>query len=201
MKLLLFAHPNEARKTLEAFPTKQLREDLFAFDYGYILITGMGLYRSLFSITAFCQTYSHKITEIINLGFSASLDPNLPIGSIAPVEKVEKWIEHPPLDQESLRIKESCAPTFTLPTSGKRLISVEYSIFNLESRNKLKNQADLIDMEGYSVCFANQFFKKKIIIRKVVSDLASSDGREKIKKNHIWLSALLAKESLKLLIT
>lgn len=201
MTLFLFAHPLEAKITLETLKAKQttMKEDLYAFDQGYILITGMGLYNSLFATTAFLQNYGSEISQIINLGFCASLDSNLPIGSIVSVQQVEKWIEHPPLDQESEKIKERCCPTFHLQQLGKKLMSVDYSIFDPISREKILAKADLIDMEGYSICFANQFFTKKLIIRKIVSDFATKDGRENIKKNHLWLSTLLANESLTLI--
>lgn len=196
MKLFLFAHPHEAMKTLEVLHAKKISEGLFIFNQGYVLLTGMGLFSALFQTTRFLQNYGHKISEIINLGFAGSLDPNLAIGTIVDIEKVEKWIEHPPLDQISEKIKEHCCPSFSLPHQGKKLISVEYSIFDSVSRAKLEKKADIVDMEGYSICFANQFFKKKLILRKVISDLTTTDGRERIKSNYSHLSNLLAQETL-----
>ncbi|MBS0621900.1 MAG: hypothetical protein JSR80_02945 [Verrucomicrobia bacterium] len=122
MLLIAFAHPLEARPTIELLDAKPCAPHFFTFPQGFIQITGMGVG---------ARTKTEGIREIWNLGLAGALSNELSIGQICPIRQV-CLEEHPPL---------------ILGTKGYTLLTSPVPLWG--QRPSLS--ADLVDMEGYSI--------------------------------------------------
>lgn len=161
MKLLLFATELEAAPSIKAVRARPLSENAYQWEKGYIVLSGMGRQAVIRAITL----WANKVETIINLGIAASLQ-DFPIGEIVEVGKVGS----------------QAAPSLVF--SNKRaLFSSYYPIHSAQKRLILSQVWDLVDMEGYGVALASQFFNKPFHLFKIISDFASDGGIVEIQKN------------------
>lgn len=122
MLLIAFAHPLEARPTIELLSATPCAPHLFAFSKGRIQITGMGLG---------VHPYTQGISQIWNLGLAGAFNDSLQIGQICPISQVFLG-EYPPLK---------------VAKEGYTLLTSPVPIWG----NRPLTNADLVDMEGYAI--------------------------------------------------
>lgn len=187
MKLLLFATLVEAQCTLEKTKAQFIEKDFYSFEEGYIVISGIGSYASQMA----CAKYAHKASEIINLGFAASLK-NASRGQIVTCTVIGKYTPlSQNLDKKSEDFMKQALPKLHFSEEGLRLISSDFPIHSEKLRSELLDW-DVLDMEGYGIAFAAHAFKKKCQFIKVISDFAKEGGRAYIERYKEELSHLLS---------
>lgn len=200
-KLIIFAQKGEASKTIEALNATPVPSSIapifsegeiatcYLFDGGLIVIANIGIHSAQMAVSR----YVHSFDEVWNLGFAGALKDDLPIGTLVEVNSIGKFISFPKnLDAHSQEIAAKTIPFFSLPSSGMRLISSDFPIYDREMRDTLSSDWDLVDMEGYGVAYASFAFNKPCRLWKIVSDFASPQGREMIRKNKEKLAEKIA---------
>lgn len=190
MLLITFASHEEARASIHLLKAIQLEKtNLYKFERGNILVTGMG------SIAAAATTmpYLNTTTEIWNYGLAGSLKEGLTIGSLHPIQTASKWLHFPhKLDEHSKNFGSKIHPTFANQQHGLHLISSDYPIHAKSLRQRMSLNYDLVDMEGYGIAFAATACKVPYSLWKIVSDFASHEGPDLIKKHIAHHSELMA---------
>lgn len=199
--LLVFAQVGEAKGILarsQAVPvgqettavwTEGEQNSLYQFENGFIIISGMGLHAAQMAVAK----YAHLGDEVWNFGLAGALKDSLPIGDILQINTVGKYL---PLEEKSLDLTSQECVSFTLPHfslegSGGKLISSDFPIHDTFHRFRLAKAWDLVDMEGYGIAFACKALKKKCRMWKIISDFASPNGRDLIRKHKAELAEKL----------
>jgi len=174
MKLLLFATLLEARETLKQLKTREESEGLYHFSKGLIVIMGWG------SVNAHAATmkYGEEAEEIWNIGFAGALNSTFSLGSLFEVGSIGKH----PLNEM----------TYTFPSGGKRLLTVDVPLHNKHQKEVLGKEWDLVDMEGYGIATAAAQLGKRVRLFKLCSDFAVEGGRNQIRENSTHYSSLMA---------
>lgn len=180
MKLFITATINEAQAVIKKFNAKASSENVYSFNQGVIVISGMG---SLSSLKAVLE-HGKNATEIYNLGLAGSLNGNLELGQIVEVACVDKYI---PFDDP---IAKKAFPT--LGGQGLKLVTSDFPLHDAAIRKKWAEAWDLVDMEGYGVAFGAKELGKKYRLIKIISDFASENGRTLINQNIEKNAELLA---------
>lgn len=192
MKLFLFATLLEAQKTLDSCRAAPIATNLYSVEEHRIGITGMGTHAALGAVMRWGAPASH----IYNLGFAGALDRTLELGAFYQIEEVSKNLSLPTgLDERSRTLAASTHPPLALSTTPlkfalKRLLSSDYPLFCDELSERYRG-FDLVDMEGYGVVYGAKLLNKPCTLLKVVSDFASSKGRETMREQIENLSAAL----------
>lgn len=153
--LIVFATWREAEASIEQLQaTPLIKEELYTFPGGHLLITGMGTLAAATKII----TYSHLSDEIWNIGVAGSFHSH-PLQSIFPIHTISKWMAkwHPDLHTKQ---------------SGLRLLTTDLPIHDATLRDSLRDSYDLVDMEGYGCAFAAQMTGKPLLVWKCISDFA-----------------------------
>ncbi len=187
-KLLLFATYEEAEASLERLDAK-LRGDFYQFSEGKIVITGVGLHAAQHATTL----HGASACEIWNGGLAASLNPDLPLGSVVEAGVVGKYVPSGPLDAGSEEWVQITLPDLSISDSTFKLISTDFPIHADPHRSELAPHWDLIDMEGYAIAYGARALGKPVKLFKLISDFATPAGRDLIKKNRRRNSELIAK--------
>jgi len=212
--LIIFAQAAEAQSTLErtGASIKGERAHIwteghipccYQFDKGLIVISNVGLHSAQMSVSK----YAHACDEVWNFGMAGSLQDEQTIGEITPIETVDKYI---PIEEETLDTHSQACIAFTIPTlflplpcnenkKGGKLISSDFPIHTTQHRERLERKWDLVDMEGYGIAFASQALGKKCRLWKIISDFASPEGRELIRKHRGDLSEKMADKIMSIL--
>lgn len=180
MKLLVFATYLEAEATIQRLHAKENALNMFSFEGGAILLSGMGSHAAIAAILE----RGREFDEIWNLGFAGSLT-HAPLFRILSIGKV---IKHVPtsLDSYSLEIMNKAFPPLHLEGESTLLTS------DFPLHQKPFDRAALVDMEGYGMAFAANHLGKKCRMWKIVSDFVSQGGAALIQQNAKKLSKLLA---------
>lgn len=207
-KLLVFAQEAEALPTIHALQALPVPDEFvmihsegvcpasYRFSQGWIILTNMGALAAAQTLSKYL--YKYNVDEIINLGFAASLEKEAIMGEIHSVLSVDKHTLLPRnFDPASLRCYEALHPSFSINEKGKRLLTSDYPIHNQILKNKLEKKWDLIDMEGYGIAHTALTFGKKLSIYKIISDFATTGGRDLIRKHKKELAEKLAEKALK----
>ncbi len=162
--LITFAHPLEAAPTLAALNATPIKENLYTFAHGHILITGMG------PTNAAAQTAAHAPghNEVWNLGLAGALSPTLEVGSIYSIGTLSRQ-DH---------------PTLTLGP-GAHLFTSPTPVWG----SRPDTPADLVDMEGYAIATAHPLPSH---LWKIVSDHTEPGGSPTLRKRLPHLAQQLA---------
>lgn len=179
--LIAFATKKEALPTLSAFKAVAENEQLYRFDQGQIVITGMG------SLAAISGIAHLPFDELLNVGFAASLKGEA-VGTIVPVGQVAK-LPFLPEGAYSQRFFEAVHPMITLG-EGKRLMTADFPVHHKALKERL--EADLIDMEGYGLAFLCRKMGKKATMWKIISDFAEEGGQALIERSVSSLAEKIA---------
>lgn len=181
-RLFYFATAQEAagtRSKLEAH--EQIAPGLYSCPYGYVRIGGMGI------LSAACSpSQTMDWDEVWNFGIAATLSSEFALETRAIVSSVERPTWFP--DGLETRSKEWFARLFprlhlTLDASKTtRLVSCDFPVHQTHLADTLRTHADLLDMEGYGLAFMAHSLKRPCFIGKWVSDSASVNGPEAIKR-------------------
>lgn len=161
--LIVFAHPLEAAPTLDRLRAEPLSDQLYSFEQGKILITGMGPYQ------AGSQTAAHATDcdVIWNLGLAGALNPSLPVGSIHTVGKISREGYDPITLGEGAHLLTSPTPVW----------------------GPIDSPCDLVDMEGHAIASATTL---PTYLWKIVSDHTETEGRPKLQARLPTLAAHLS---------
>ncbi len=161
MKLLCFAHRNEAKTFFDRLKLSPLDTslNLFKSKNEFILISGEGIQSTTELLSIVLSKYEN-ISEIINYGIAGSLDKSLKENSIFSIRTVYQYF-----DDFSFKSHTSHDKQATID-----LISVHKRIYSPEDKLKLSIYAHLLDMETWALASVAKRFKKKWKSYKTVSD-------------------------------
>lgn len=183
MKSLLITFPTarEAKATIEKLKAVVMSDkNIYSFDLGYILITGMGC------VSAGAQTaaYLPLANEVWNLGVAGSLH-EVSVGSVFDIQTVSKFVHMPDhIDEHSRQFSNNIHPSLSIAPAGKRLVTTDFPIHDDQLRQQLSSQYDLVDMESYAIVYAANQAAKPCRSWKWVSDFCKLGG-EKLIREHL----------------
>lgn len=163
--LLVFATLLEAEPSIVALNAQVISPNIYAYEKGYLVITGMGMVAAERAVIDTLATFS--IETIWNFGVAGKLSAGK-VGEVYSVQKIGRF----PGKEE-----------IHLPEEGVSLISSETPIHDQALSKRLSEKWQLVDMEGYGIAQAAAMYNKPLFMRKFVSDFASEGGAELIKKN------------------
>lgn len=187
--LVTFATYREAQVSLDELEAKQVNEELFSFDRGCLLITGMGMLNAAIKVAH----YQHLADEIWNFGAVGALKDH-PLFSLLPISSIEKWHPFPSDTSEySKSFANKVFPSITLQEEGYKLLSTDFPLHQESLKRELASNYDCIDMEGYGLVQTN----KKVRMWKCISDFASQNGEKLISQHLDEISKRLADELIK----
>jgi len=186
--LIVFATIQEAAATIKLMDAKKRTESLYQTDFGWILITGMGMLHTTKSLYQF----NHKISHILNLGCAGA--QALPLFSVHEVATIQRHFPGGSENAKTLFFK--MYPELSISPVGKKLLCSEISI-----NHTIDNTTDLVDMESYFV--AHFAIEKKIPCKmvKCVSDFANETTPQDIETNLKEVSKQLAKIAVQVVTT
>lgn len=182
--VIIFAHQAEAAVTLKRLKINQENDSSYRFKSGWIVISGVGGYAAQLAVSK----HVAQVDEIWNFGFSGALQSGENVGNIYEIANVEKYIAY----QDDLTRK--AFPPINLQKNGKSLISSDFPIHDEIISKALAKNFDLVDMEGYALAYSARFFNKKCCLYKIVSDFASPNGSELIRKKSGLLSEMISEK-------
>lgn len=170
MQLITFATYEEAQGSLDLFKAKEIKRGFYESDIGYIAITGIGPFAAFYSLQ------NINFDQIVNIGLAGSLRDDIILGSIHPVASCQKHAWHPKGTDSSLA---SDFPTLILENKGLRLRTLDFPLYN--GHDSLRNECDLIDMEGYGIALIAKTKQKPCKLYKLVSDYCNKESSLVIK--------------------
>jgi len=181
MILIVFATFTEAQSSLQALEAKpRTQEGLFAFDDGYIVLSGLGVVNAATAVAR----YGLDASEIWNAGLAGSLRSDWEVGDLLSIGSVTKNLCLP--DDTSVHAKGVAGETFDEIVVGEgraRLVSSDFPVYAQTERERLGLVADVVDMEGYGIAAAARALNKPCKIWKMVSDNADAGGHRSLQAN------------------
>jgi hypothetical protein len=169
--LLVFAHRNEAKAILEAYPTKPVTDhtfqltDVFNLNEHYdLLITGEGPLNVMLKLTHYLSLYHQNIEYIINYGVAGSLSVQFAIEQIVEINNCLCF------DGTSFRFHNFQLETNQKSSHMPTCISLDKRINHIEIKKMLSYHGQIIDRELWAINFVAKNFKLKVKSHKVISD-------------------------------
>lgn len=158
----------------------------------YLVVTGMGPLPAWENTIKAIENLNPAL--IINCGICGALSDDLSCGDIVLVEKTidgdllykEKVLNECPIELSESQTDYGFS---TLPKVTAAM--VEKPLFGGPLRDVLKNSADIVDMESHSISRACEKLKKPLIMIKLISDFADTNGKTEIHSNLKSLSRKL----------
>lgn len=142
--------------------------DHYEHDNFDLIITGIGPYPTAL-ICGYLLQFPFEYW--INLGVAAALTENFKVGEMIEVGQCRAYQHQHPFDHSEDLIQIS---------NGKTLMTLGQALHDSETKNKLKNDADLIDMEGYAIALAAKRANIKLKILKSISDHGEKNSTKDI---------------------
>jgi len=161
MKLLCFAHRNEAKTFFERLKLSPLDASLklFKSDNAFVLITGEGIQNTTESLSITLSRFN-QINEILNYGVSASLNDTVQKNIIFSIRCAYQYFDD--FSFKSFTSNDQQATT--------DLVSVHKRIYSPEDKMNLSIYANLLDMEAWAIGSVAKRFKKPWYCYKLISD-------------------------------
>lgn len=188
--LLLFATKLEASSLLEPTYT-QKAENLYAFPNYDLLITGMGSFAAMASLSCHLTQYQ----KVISCGFAGSLDASCTLGQVYTLKSIER-LSLTPLSGTAQSIFEQACPVLhpltTVNLPAKRGLTTDFPL-HTTSLPEITSRFDLVDMESYGVEWVCQSRKLPCLHLRVISDFCSATTSASIKEHAQTLSTILSK--------
>jgi len=174
MKLLTFAHRGEAQYFLkfDSFqPINFQFEGLFKNENNYLLLTSEGLESTEHRMKAVMKNIDIELSEVINLGIAGALTDDIELESVHHVNRVNKEDE-----TKSYQIQDK--------KSGLDCISSINRVQDINYKNKLLTEAQIVDRELWAIADICSRYKLPISSIKLISDYAghSNDTKQIIQK-------------------
>lgn len=189
--LIVFAQLGEAKETLTRLEAKPIREnEIYQWDRGWIALSRIGIHAAQMCVAQ----YAAPCDEVWNIGLAGCLKEGWSIGKLLSIESVGKYIpiESHSLDPGSHKLIGDIFTPLELEGEEGRLISSDFPIYDPLHRKRLETHWDLVDMEGFGVAFAAHALGKKCRMWKIISDFASSNGRQLLRTHKAELSEKIA---------
>jgi len=178
LQLFTFAHKGEAIAFLKSGQYQQIDgpQDLYSHQDHFLLITGEGIEKTLFSLSSVLAKFS-QITEVINFGVCASLVLNHKKGSIHSIRTVYAQVR----DQIQYKSFESSDPT-----SSYDILSTNQRILTPKEADRLESFAPLVDRELWAVGYTCHQLKIPWRSYKLISDFPIAEQVEicRVVKDH-----------------
>ncbi len=161
MKLLCFAHRNEAKTFFDRLKLSPLDTslNLFKSDQSFIVITGEGIQNTTEALSIIVSKYE-QITEIINYGVCAGLENSLKKNELFSIRTVYQYF-----DDFSFKSHTSSDEQADLD-----LISVHKRMYSPDDKLKLSIYAQVLDMETWAIASVAKRFKIPWRSFKTISD-------------------------------
>ncbi len=199
MIALLLATREEAAPVLAALRAEPLADAPFE-TYGFVarrrrpaglvVVTGMGPAAAAAAVRHVCA--AHKVRHLVNAGICGALRAGFAPGSVYRVASAADG--DAPLSRPAAPVDVS--PLFWGDLPAARLASVAAPVFGGDRRDRLAEAADLVDMEGFAVARAAAACGVSCTLVKGVSDLATEQGREELRRNLRQVSEAVAERLL-----
>ncbi len=186
MKLLCFAHKNEAKAFIKdlGFKICDTHIDLYSNDSEYLLITGEGNQETTQNLSI-CLSNISEISEILNFGTAASLSSDIPKYAVRSIRTVYQF-------HDEYTFKSSTSNDHFAKTDN---VSVLKRIGTSEVKKNLSIYAKILDKELWAIGAVAKKFKIPWKSYKVVSDELNEDLNCNIIKEQAEIySNLLLKE-------
>jgi 4-hydroxybenzoate polyprenyltransferase len=200
MIAFLLATRDEAAPLLETLQAEKLADSPFETHRfaarlrrpaGIVLITGMGPIAA--AAAARHVLAVHKVSHLVNAGICGALDEGRGPGGVYRITTAldgDTLSDRPATPVDSLDIGAGGTGWKELPVA--RLASVREPVFGGERRRRLADAADLVDMEGYAIAAVAAAQRMPCTLIKGVSDLATDQGREELRRNLRQVSKAVA---------
>lgn len=173
MRLLAFAHKNEANSFLQHFSMSLIpgHQTLWKQDNLLVLITGEGHFESLHQMTKTLSTFP-EIEDVINIGVAGALTDKFKTMDIIHGRTCYFHDGHEPVFKSFPCHKNNHVEPHDILTTSKRILD------NGEKK-KLSPFAHIVDRESWSIGYACSKDKKPFHVVKIISDdLSQEDGVE-----------------------
>jgi nucleoside phosphorylase len=185
MKILIIcATYSEARSSIEGFNLVESYPNLWTNGSIDLLITLEGSLNAALAFQRYLHTYDFPLA-VLNLGCCATLNNRAPL-SIFSISLVKKAQERD-LDTHSKLFFERLHPSLSFKICNlfqpACLISLEAPLHDGSFAIKLQLEADLVDMEGYSLSHVAKAYHCNFSMIKCVSDFAKKEGQWLIQKH------------------
>lgn len=174
MKLLTFAHHGEAQHFLrndDFRPVKFQFDGLFKNEKNYLLLTGEGLETTHKRIESVLKNIENEISEVINFGIAGALVEDIELDSIHYVKQIKK---------------ENEIKNYQIQNTKKGLdcISALHRVQDINYRNRLKSEAQIVDCELWAIADVCSIYKLPVFSIKLISDYAgqATDTKRIIQK-------------------
>lgn len=177
MKIFAFATLEEAQASITRTNASPYQGH-FRFTDNLILITGIGPFAAYTQASPFIK----QASALYNFGIAGALHPEIAPCTCVEVATVSKLKWHP----KNPTLTESIALSGTL-----KLCTLD---FPLHETNFLKEDFDLVDMEGYALAYLAKEHQVPIKLIKIVSDHCTENTSSDIQKNLKILSEHLAEK-------
>ncbi|MBJ7449055.1 MAG: hypothetical protein JHC93_01695 [Parachlamydiales bacterium] len=190
MKLLTFSTELEAKSTIDIFKAQSLNHNLYEFDSGHLLITGIGTYNAMSALLK--QLHQNTYQYIWNLGIAGSFKNSI-LGELLPIQSIDKNISHPLQTDHSLDFAKTAHPTLCIKDGGAKLLT---SDFPIHWKDQCLSDYDCVDMEGYGIAHAAKVAGIPLQMDKFISDFTNEEGPQMIREKMEYLSQCMAKHLL-----
>lgn len=149
-----------------------------------ICVSGMGFKPADKAIKGLLDKYGPE--QVINIGICGGLSEKVRIGGIY---QVNESMVLP--DVKNIYLSSALLPVNLFPQVS--LISSKKPVFDLKTKEKLNEYADIVDMEGALIAKKCNEYKIPCSLIKGVSDLADTDNNKILMQNIGKVSSALAK--------
>jgi len=186
--LLVFATIGEAKVTLKTLDAQAEQPNLYRWEHGRVLITGMGPLAACQAVS----THAKPDEKIWNLGMCGSLNLQFPPEAVVEIGRVTSLpTQIFQLDAHAEAVYSQLHPLITLNDSDARLVTTPFPVRGA-TREHLGQQHDLVDMEGYAIAWAARRLDLPCRLTKVISDLAEDANAAAVQDQVANCSQLLA---------
>jgi adenosylhomocysteine nucleosidase len=173
-------HPDEKVDRTEA--GQPLYEDFRPLHPMVVCICGMGPDRARAGTEQLLQQYA--VTAVLNVGVAGALTDGLPVGGLYRVAKACRWPD--------VEIMFACREDRWTELPRAVLATAEEPVFDPLRRAAMAQHAELVDMEGAVIAQCCQARSVPCYAIKGVTDLAGTNGRQRLLQNLDKISEALA---------
>jgi hypothetical protein len=165
LKLLVFAHRNEASAFFEHLHLKEVdfpHASLYRDDEHYLLITGEGPFNASMNLAYFLGSFKAEKFSVMNFGAAGTLSPSLKLDHVYTIKTCHGYFQKPLYHSYQL-------------SGDKTLVTSDLRVTTLELAQKLLPLGEVVDREAYYFAQVCQHFKVDFYAIKYISDRAGID--------------------------
>ena len=177
---IISAMREETQKIKEALNLQSLKPGIYYRDNICLIESGIGKTASAFATTRLI--YNCEPEKIINIGLCGAVDNDLEIGEtlfVSDVYQADAYKPFPGYEDFVAHIK----PKHPIKVKTARLATVDHFVDRIDDTLGFTLDADIVDMEGYSVAYVCRQFGIDCYLIKSVSDYCDHDSKTDLYTN------------------